>query len=126
MKASSSRLKLLSYTTLLASILFGTTGQLLMKWAMNNPAQEGFTWSFILRLLLALSIYSIGVVNWILTLRVLKLSIAYPLTSLNYVGILLGSYYFFDEKLTIIRIIGVALVFLGTLFVATPVENNCK
>ncbi|MBD2606897.1 EamA family transporter [Scytonema hofmannii FACHB-248] len=123
-EASNPRLRLIAYITLLASILFGTTGQLLMKKTMSNHAQELFTWLFLLQLMLALSVYSIGVVNWILALRFWKLSIAYPLTSLNYVGILLGSYYFFDEKLTPLRIIGVVLVFIGILFVVIPVKNH--
>jgi multidrug transporter EmrE-like cation transporter len=72
--------------------------------------------------MLSLTIYSLGVVNWILTLKTIKLSIAYPLTSLNYVGILLGSYYFFNEEITVTRIIGVTLVFFGVLLVALPIK----
>lgn len=117
-------LKLVSYTTLFASILFGTIGQLLMKSAMSNPTKEIFTLSFFLPIGFALSIYCIGVVNWILTLRFLKLSVAYPLTSLNYVGIILGSYYFFDEKITLIRIFGIFLVFVGILFVVIPFRHT--
>jgi multidrug transporter EmrE-like cation transporter len=125
-ESSNSRLKLIAYITLFASILFGTAGQLLMKKTMSHNAQAFFTPSFLLQLLLALSVYSLGVVNWILSLRFLKLSIAYPLTSLNYVGILLGSYYFFDEKLTPLRVIGVFLVFLGILFVVIPVKLQIR
>jgi multidrug transporter EmrE-like cation transporter len=121
---SNSRSKLIAYITLFASILFGTAGQLLMKKTMSSNTQDFFTWVFVLQLLLALSVYSLGVVNWILSLRFLKLSIAYPLTSLNYVGILLGSYYFFDEKVTALRVIGVFMVFLGILFVVIPVKSQ--
>ncbi len=123
-KGSNSHPKLIAYITLFASILFGTAGQLLMKKTMSSDTQEFFTWLFFLQLLLALAVYSIGVINWILSLRFLKLSIAYPLTSLNYVGILLGSYYFFDEKLTPLRVMGVLLVFLGILFVVIPVKSQ--
>lgn len=119
---SSSRLKLISYLTLFASIAFGIIGQLLMKHTMSNKADGFFTWSFIQQLILALTIYSLGIVNWIFALRFVKLSIAYPLTSLNYVGILLGSYYFFDEKITLIRVAGVVLIFVGVLFVVLPIR----
>lgn len=119
-----SRIKLISYTALFISIGFGIAGQLLMKHTMSNTAEGFFTWSFIQQLVLALTIYSLGIVNWIFALRVVKLSIAYPLTSLNYVGILFGSYYFFDETITLIRVAGVVLIFLGVLLVALPIRNS--
>lgn len=123
-ESSPSRLKLISYLTLFLSIAFGIVGQLLMKHTMSNKTEQLFTWTFIQQLVLALSVYSLGIVNWIFALRTVKLSIAYPLTSLNYVGILLGSYYFFDEKITLIRVIGVVLIFLGVLLVALPIKNS--
>lgn len=123
-ESSPSRLKLISYLTLFLSIVFGIVGQLLMKHTMSNKTEGLFTWIFIQQLVLALSVYSLGIVNWIFALRTVKLSIAYPLTSLNYVGILLGSYYFFDEKITLIRVVGVVLIFLGVLLVALPIKNR--
>jgi multidrug transporter EmrE-like cation transporter len=118
------RFKLIAYTTLFVSIGFGIIGQLLMKSTMSNPSDSFLTRSFIQQLLLALAIYSLGIVNWIVALKFVKLSVAYPLTSLNYVGILLGSYYFFDEEITFIRIIGVILIFGGVLLVALPIKNS--
>ncbi len=123
-ESSPSRLKLISYLTLFISIAFGIVGQLLMKHTMSNKTEGLFTSTFIQQLVLALSVYSLGIVNWIFALRTVKLSIAYPLTSLNYVGILLGSYYFFDEKITLIRVVGVVLIFLGVLLVALPIKNS--
>ncbi|BDA72896.1 small multidrug resistance protein [Calothrix sp. PCC 7716] len=121
----SSRQKAISYTTLFISIGFGIIGQLLMKHTMSSSTL-GLNWSFIQQLVLALTVYSLGIVNWILALRVVKLSIAYPLTSLNYIGILFGSYYLFGEKITLIRIFGVILIFLGVLLVALPIQRGAK
>lgn len=118
------RLKLISHTTLFVSIAFGIAGQLLMKHTMSEQTEGFFTWSFIQQLALALTIYSLGIVNWIFALRFVKLSIAYPLTSLNYVGILLGSHYFFGETIPLIRVVGVVLIFVGVLLVAVPIENH--
>jgi drug/metabolite transporter (DMT)-like permease len=120
---SSSRIKLLSYAALFASIAFGITGQLLMKFTMSGNIPGFFTGSFLLQLLFALTVYTVGVANWIVALKHVKLSIAYPLTSLNYVGILFGSYYFFNERITSTRIIGVIAIFIGVLLVAIPVKK---
>ena len=120
----SHRLKLISYTALFVSIGFGIVGQLLLKHTMSGTGQGLFTWSFFHQLFMALTIYSLGIVNWIFALRSVKLSIAYPLTSLNYVGILLGSHYFFHESITTLRVVGVVLIFLGVLLVALPLKTR--
>jgi multidrug transporter EmrE-like cation transporter len=114
----------ISYLALLCSISFGIVGQLLMKHTMRYPAEQLWTWAFIQSLVLALSTYSLGIINWIFALRTVNLSVAYPLTSLNYVGILLGSYYFFGETITLTRVIGVVLIFVGVLLVALPIKNQ--
>lgn len=116
--------KILPYIILFVSILFSICGQLLMKHTMINTNEELFTWVFIQKLTLAVSVYCLGVVNWIFALRSVKLSIAYPLTSLNYVGILFGSYYFFNEVITVTRIAGVITIFLGVILVAIPIKKS--
>jgi multidrug transporter EmrE-like cation transporter len=113
-----------AYITLVISIAFGISGQLLMKYTMSFPSERLGTASFLGMLILSLTIYSLGVLNWIITLKNIKLSVAYPLTSLNYVGILLGSYYFFNEEINLTRILGVILVFSGVLLVALPIKNR--
>lgn len=94
-----------------------------MKNAMLYTNEGVFTWDFLQKLSLAITVYCLGIVNWILALRSVKLSIAYPLTSLNYVGILFGSYYFFNEVITSTRIVGVITIFLGVLLVVNPIKK---
>jgi multidrug transporter EmrE-like cation transporter len=119
-----SNFKIIPYLILFVSILFSISGQLLMKYTMSHAEEGLFTWEFIQKLVLAVSVYCLGVVNWILALRSVKLSVAYPLTSLNYVGILFGSYYFFNEVITVTRIGGVITIFLGVLLVVLPVKKS--
>ncbi|MEH2269943.1 MAG: EamA family transporter [Nostoc sp.] len=119
-----SRLQITPYIILFVSILFSISGQLLMKHTMSNTNEGLFTWEFLQKLALAVSVYCLGIANWILALRSVKLSIAYPLTSLNYVGILFGSYYFFNEVITLTRIAGVITIFMGVLLVAIPPKKS--
>ncbi|MBN3885842.1 MAG: EamA family transporter [Nostoc sp.] len=119
-----SRLQITPYIILFVSILFSISGQLLMKHTMSNTNEGLFTWEFLQQLALAVSVYCLGIANWILALRSVKLSIAYPLTSLNYVGILFGSYYFFNEVITLTRIAGVITIFMGVLLVAIPPKKS--
>jgi len=119
-----SSFKIIPYTILFISILFSISGQLLMKYTMSHPNEGLLTWEFLQKLALAITVYCLGIVNWILALRTVKLSIAYPLTSLNYVGILFGSYYFFNEEITLTRIAGVITIFLGVLLVVIPLKKS--
>ena len=106
----------IAYLHLAASIGLGVAGQLLMKSAALNSAQspQGLVSP---ATLLALGVYGLGVVNWIMALRSVNLGVAYSVSSLNYVGIFLGSYFLFDEAITAQRLIGVGLIFFGVLLI---------
>jgi multidrug transporter EmrE-like cation transporter len=119
-----SSFKIIPYIILFVSILFSISGQLLMKNTMSNTSQGLLDWAFLQKLALAVTVYCLGIVNWILALKSVKLSIAYPLTSLNYVGILFGSYYFFNEVITLTRIAGVITIFIGVLLVVIPLKKS--
>jgi multidrug transporter EmrE-like cation transporter len=115
----------IAYIALATSIAFGIAGQLLMKSAALNSVHSGPHALISIATLIALGVYGLGVVNWIIALRHVNLGVAYSLSSLNYVGIFLGSYFFFNEAITSQRLIGVGLIFLGVLIIvlrahATP------
>jgi len=65
----------------------------------------------------AVLVYSIGIGCWIVALGRLPLGVAYPVTSLSYIGILWGSSAWFGENITPLRIFGVALIFAGVALV---------
>lgn len=119
-----SRVQITSYIILLVSVLFSISGQLLMKHTMSNSHQGLLNWEFLQQLALSVTVYCLAIVTWILALRTVKLSIAYPVTSLNYVGILLGSSYFFNEVITVTRILGVLTIFAGVLLVVIPLKKS--
>ena len=105
------------YVALYLSIGFGVAGQLLMKWAALGTVGSASAWTNLPNLIVALGVYSLGVLNWIFALRGVRLSVAYSLSSLNYVGILFGSYYWFGEQIGGMRIVGVLLIFTGVVLV---------
>lgn len=106
-----------AFAALCLSICFGVAGQLLMKSAALHTVGAVPDWTLVVVLSVALLVYSFGVVNWIVALRYLQLSIAYPLTSLSYVGILGGAHYWFGERISAERILGVLLIFIGVMLV---------
>ena len=112
-----SRASALALLALSLSIMFGIAGQLLMKWAALRTVGGIMDLTSISLLAVALLVYSIGILNWILALGHLPLSIAYPVTSLSYIGILWGSHYWFGERISMPRAIGVGLIFFGVLLI---------
>lgn len=116
-QSSQHPIRTMAYVALAVSIVFGIAGQLLMKSAALNSVTQGSHGLISMGTLVALGVYGLGVVNWIIALRSVNLGVAYSLSSLNYVGIFLGSYFFFDEVMTSQRLIGVALIFLGVLLI---------
>lgn len=95
---------------------------MLLKHAAGLPLDD--LQPLLLALLGGIAVYSLGVVSWMMALRRISLTVAYPLTSLNYVGILLGAQYWFGEQLSNARICGVAMIFAGVMCVALGARSG--
>lgn len=101
----------------IVSIILNASAQVFMK----KTALAGIKPSQLLtnlNLYTAMSLYAVSILLWLVALKDLKLSIAYPLQSLGYVLVTLLSVHFFGEKVSIINIIGISLIFLGALALA--------
>jgi drug/metabolite transporter (DMT)-like permease len=66
---------------------------------------------------LGISLYAISSIVWLFVLKKFELSVAYPSLALTYIAVVLISVFFFKEPLTINKIIGVILIFLGVFFI---------
>jgi len=109
------------YVYIALSAAFGITGQLLLKRGMMSIGQSEPGLLFIKRIVLSpwviggLIIYALGVVNWLLALSGGELSYVYPFASLSYIGIIIGSYFIFRERITWMRLVGIAVIIAGVL-----------
>ncbi|MEZ5339121.1 MAG: EamA family transporter [bacterium] len=112
--------------SLLTSIALGAAGQLMFKAAARTlPAYSELG---LARLLLAMFTtplilagfisFFISSVLWIVTLRSLPLSNAYPMVALSYVIIFLGSYHLFGEAVDWRHWVGAGLIISGILLIA--------
>ena len=96
-------------------------GQILLKLGigvtenLNTTSSIEFVWRLIWTpyfLASAVAIGSSGLL-WIYIVRSYELSLAYPLTSMSYILMLIGSYYVFDERITLTKILGVLIIVVG-------------
>lgn len=104
------------------STFFGVAGQLTLKSGMNRIArQQGGP--LLLRIALSpwviggLAGYGFGVIFWLLALSRLDVSYVYPFASLSYIGVMLGSYFLFRERITLLRIVGIAVIITGVVII---------
>jgi len=110
------------------SICLAVGGQFLLKRGMVDVGSFSINISTMIqeyaRILLnpfvAAGIFSFAVsmLVWLYVLSRVELSIAYPFVSLNYVLILVGSYFLFDEAVTPMKMIGVAVIVLGVYLIS--------
>lgn len=103
------------------STVFGITGQLLLKRGMGRMGQLTPGVGMIKNIILSpwvvggLFIYGVGVLNWMLALSSFELSYVYPFASLGYVGIIIGSYFIFRERINMMRLMGIGVIIAGVL-----------
>ncbi len=112
---------------ILISVASGVAGQTAMKIGVEQPGSEGidrglggligtiFTTPMVL---LGLALYGIGALAWIVVLRRMDLSHAYPFLALNFVLIALSSRLILNESLPTLRWVGVGVICAGILLVA--------
>ena len=113
----------MSYFYIFLTILLTVYGQIAIKWqVLKVGALPEGTWekiSFMLHLLLnpwimsALAAAFLASFFWMAAMTRLQLSHAYPFMGLTFVLVLLASGFFFQEPVTLLRVVGVALIVLG-------------
>ena len=105
----------------LGTIFFDTLGQLGFKTAATHETATGTAyWLALLRnkwVLLGIGCFVGEFVSWLGFLSLVELSEGVLLGSINIVAIMLAGRWFFHEKLTRLRLIGIGLVALGVAVV---------
>lgn len=106
----------------LLSALLGLLGQLAWRAAVPRGGAPSLAWLLglvINRLvLLGAALYALSTLAWLAALRLEELSRLYPLISLNYALALLAGYALFGERLTLAKVVGVALIIAGVIVIA--------
>jgi multidrug transporter EmrE-like cation transporter len=69
-------------------------------------------------LLTGMFFYGVSFILWLFVLAKMKLSVAYPITSLNFVLVIVASFYLFGEKLSLLQYASIGLIIIGVVFLA--------
>lgn len=113
----------MNHLYILLTILLTVYGQLVIKWQVNlaGSLPHGLADKFLFlgKLLLnpwiisSLAAAFLAAMAWMGAMSKFQLSYAYPFMSLAFVLVLLCSNWFFDEPLTLHKLLGVTLIFAG-------------
>ena len=120
-----------SFLLLGIAIITTAAAHLLLKKGMLIVGELNFSLSNLSNLFLQLfqNIYLLlGLISfgtafffWLFVLSKVQLSIAYPIiTSLNFCLVILGSWFFFKEELSLLQIMGVGLIVFGIFLLLKP------
>jgi drug/metabolite transporter (DMT)-like permease len=107
------------FLTLLCVVLIAV-GQLLFKSAAGQWRIDGWSWATLRSflsptLLLALVLYGLTTVLWVMVLRSVPLSIAYPLYALVFMLVPILAHFAFGEALSWNSLVGGAVIMLGVM-----------
>jgi drug/metabolite transporter (DMT)-like permease len=106
-----------TYLLLLLFPMAMATGQVLFKYsatrysALSSPLLLFLKWPF----LLALAVYAVTTIGWVLVLRTAPLSRAYPFMALSFVVVPFLSWIFFKEPLSLKYLLGIVAIVGGII-----------
>jgi multidrug transporter EmrE-like cation transporter len=111
--------KLQNLLLILFSVFLSSLGQIVLKLgAIKSLPQEGLAQYLNVYNIAGLGLYGFSAIAWMLVLRKVELSYAYPMVALGYVLVVVASYFFFGETINSNRLIGLALIIGGILFIS--------
>lgn len=108
---------------ILLNTLILVSGQFLWKIGMTNRSVSFDSIGAIFRVMISpyilsgLFLYGIATVLWLFILTKVPLSVAYPIQSIAYILAVFGAYFFFQEEITLWKVIGVFLIMAGVSFI---------
>lgn len=105
---------------ILFSVLLNAIAQLVLKKGMGSLGEGNLILKIIINpyIIAGMGIYGISILSWLFVLSKVNVSVAYPFLSIGFIFSSIAAYYVFNEPLTIHKIIGIALICAGLVFLS--------
>lgn len=114
----------MGYVYIFLTVALSAYGQVILKWRLNTigPIPEGYDkWWFLFKAVFDPYIFSsflaafLASLTWMAALAKFELSFAYPFMSLSFLLVLILSYFFLNEMITLQKAVGFALIIVGLI-----------
>lgn len=118
-----------SIALVVISVCLVSVAQLAMKWGMSTLALDGLNptdmstydavlrhgWPSLVSVVAGLGCYALSMLCWVMALKSVPLSMAYPFLSLSYVLVYIGSLFLpgIAEHFSWLKLLGIALIVAG-------------
>lgn len=118
------------FILLLVAISLGSAGQLLLKSGLRELAEDAGVKAIIasiftnLRVFLGFACYGLSSLVYLVAIKHLPLSLAYPMVALSYVIVVVASWWFFHEHLPVLRIVAVGVILAGVILLAFTSDDG--
>ena len=112
---------------ILINVFLNSVAQILMRHGMLKIGKIELNNNFIYEIPKMLSsiwvwsslvCYGVSAIIWMVVLSRVEVSFSYPFVALGFVIVALAGHFLFQEQITLPRIIGIALICIGILFIA--------
>ncbi|MCQ6531113.1 SMR family transporter [Bacillus mycoides] len=106
---------------IILSVGMGVVGQILLKYGAiksQNTEAVGIMNFINLPNFFGLAFYGLSALLWMIVLRKVDLSYAYPMVSFGYVFVIIASALLFGETINLMKIAGMIFIVVGILFIA--------
>ncbi len=102
-----------AYVLITITTLMISAAQVLFKTASQRLPEILTNW----QLLAGLGLYGIGALLMMSSFALADVSIVYPMLATSYIWVSIAAVFFFGEQLTILRIIGIAVLIAGVAMI---------
>lgn len=111
----------MNYLILIANVLISVTGQFFLKTGINKLGEvsglELMKGALLSPMVwFGMCFYGVGMFTWFAVLSKFDLSVAYPSLSFGYILVLLISWRFLGEDMSVSKIVGVLCIMVGIFF----------
>lgn len=113
--------------TIIASVVLGAIGQVLLKVGANKLGNVSLSFSSFFgdvmrvartpEIVLGLFFFATSFLLWVKVLTKAKLSYAYPMVSLGYIVVVALSYFLFHEPFTVPKVVGILVIITGVILI---------
>lgn len=104
-------------TALILSIVSSSAAHLFLKVGANEIHFGSLHGVINIWLFLGISLHIVALLLWVFALRTTPISKAYPFLALGYGLVSVGAFFLLGEQLTILNIIGIAIIMVGLFLV---------
>lgn len=119
-KSMTSPISLASAIFILLTVFFAVAGQVIMRWQVSKlPSPGSGVLEFIYGCMCNMSMWIVVILAflsmgcWSIVLNRVPLNVAYPFTSLSFLGVLLSSWVFLGEIPSYATVLGVFIICIG-------------